>query len=501
MRILLINSNRFKHPYPIMPFGILYVAESLRKTGHNVYFLDLCPSEDCRKDIHNAITSFQPGLIGISVRNIDDCGGYVTNFLLENVKSEVVSPCKEEFSGPIVVGGSAVGISGVEILEYFGLEYAVCGDGEHVMAEIAKRLENRLSLEGLAGLIIRRNGKILQDSSPFFVENLDSLPFPAPHKYLNLPFYRKFSSPLQIQTKRGCALKCAYCTYNRIEGFRYRLRNPELVADEIEKLAEETGINHIEFTDSNFNLPLNYAKEVLRAVIRKGLDLQFRTMGLNAGAVDEELVDLMVNAGFTEVDLGAESLCDTTLRGLAKNYTKEDIIRAGNLLHRKKIPITWWLLIGAPGETRETLLETLNTVVKLASKWDLIMTCVTIRVFKGTPLAEEMKQENQNCTSDNFLTPVKWKPEGISMDEIDVIGRLYYLRYPNFYVYYVNNAPSMWLVIVLVTTLRLFRSKQPIWRALILKRTVEKILGISAIKSFIFKVKNRTFLASLRVKI
>ena len=178
-KVLLINSNRFKHPWPVIPFGLCYIATVLETDGNNeVHFLDLCFSSDCEEDIQKAIRCFVPDVIGISIRNIDDTGGYNIHFLLEDVKNDVVDHCKREFPGPIIIGGPSVGISGKEMLEYFDLEYAVRGDGEAVMSEFVKRLESGLSPEGLKGLIIRREKTIIQDNEPFRVDDLNSLPFP-----------------------------------------------------------------------------------------------------------------------------------------------------------------------------------------------------------------------------------------------------------------------------------------------------------------------------------
>src|SRR5680860_1345285 len=97
-KVLLINSNRFKHPWPVIPFGLCYIATILEANGsHNVSFLDLCFSTNCEKDIKNAIKNFVPDVVGISIRNIDDTGGYDIHFLLEDVKNDVVDYCKKEF--------------------------------------------------------------------------------------------------------------------------------------------------------------------------------------------------------------------------------------------------------------------------------------------------------------------------------------------------------------------------------------------------------------------
>lgn len=488
-KVLLINSNRFRHPWPVIPFGLCYVAAALEENGtHNVFFLDLCFSTNCEKDIKKTIRNFVPDVIGISIRNIDDTGGYKTHFLLEDVKNEVVDFCKREFSGPIVIGGPAVGISGREMVQYFDLEYAIRGDGEVIMPEFVKRVEMQQPLEGLMGLIIRRNEIIIQDNEPDRIQDLDLLPFPKPFRYLDINLYRRLGSPLHIQTKRGCAFRCSYCTYNKIEGHQYRLRNPELIANEIETLIKETGINHIEFTDSIFNFPLGHAKAVLREVIRKNLDLRLHTMGLSPAGIDEELLDLMKSAGFNEADIGAESACDTILKSLAKNFNRTDVINAADLIRKKKIPVTWFIMLGSFAETRETVIETLNTIGRIASKWDLVFISTGVRVYKGSPVSEELLKNGVPCPGDNFLMPVKIEPERISLEEIHLIAKSFSLRFPNFYFYEKEHIIPGAILIIANFLLRLFHSHQPVWRLLIFLKRAEQAIGLSLLKRGIFKL-------------
>ena len=489
-KVLLINSNRFKHPWPVIPFGLCYIATVLEFIeNHDVFFLDLCFSSDCQKDIQSTIQSFKPEVIGVSIRNIDDTGGYSVHFLLEDVKNDVIDYCKKEFSGPIIIGGPSVGISGREMLDYFDLEYAVRADGETVMSEFVNRIENHLTPEGLKGLIIRRERIIIQDNEPDRVTDLDTLPFPKLSHYLNLDLYHRYGSPLLVQTKRGCAFDCAYCTYNQIEGKQYRLRNPQLIADEIELLVKESGINHVEFADSIFNVPLLHAKQVLRSVIGKKLNLKLHTMGLTPAAIDEELIDLMKRAGFNEVDIGVESTSDIVLESLAKNFKLRDIIKTATLLREKRIPATWFIILGAPVETRETVFKTLNSLRRIISKWDLVFVSTGVRVYNGSPYANEMSNKDNCCTSDNFFRPVKIEPEKISLEEIRAIAKSFSFRYPNYYFYEKEHITPGWLLITGNFLLKIFRSHQPVWRLLILLRMVQKGIGISKIKKSIYEFK------------
>ena len=418
MKVLLISANTFKQPWPVIPFGLCCIAASVENALHEVKVLDLCFSKNPSTEMENVITEWKPQVVGVSIRNIDNSAGYNTLFLLEETRSSIINPLKNIFYGPIIIGGPSVGINGAEMLEFFDLNYAIRGDGEAAIVEFLRRLGDNLSLKGLPGLVWRENGRVIEDNEPFRIDDLDTLPIVNPGRYIDLRPYRRFDSPLQVQTKRGCALKCSYCTYNRIEGAYCRLRSPVRVAEEIELLVRETGINYIEFTDSTFNVPLKHAKAVLRAVIAMKMNLRLRTMGLNPGSVDEELADLIKEAGFRDVDLGVESGCDITLKGLGKNFTKKDILKAGKLLNDRGIPVTWYLLVGAPGETRETLKETFETINKAASKWDLINIGVGVRVYNGAPMADQMRIKEPGCTHDNFLKPVHYSPDALSLEEV-----------------------------------------------------------------------------------
>jgi len=462
----------------VIPFGLCSVAAALEAAGHEVAFLDLCFSKDPDRQVRHALSKFKPELVGVGIRNIDNASGYNTIFFLDQIKTEVINPLKSTFEGPIVIGGSAVGISGAEMLHFFDLTLAIQGDGERAIVELSVRLEENLPLNGLGGLILRQNGVIVEENPPLPVTDLNALPLIKFDRYLEVRRYRKYNSPLQIQTKRGCALRCVYCTYNRLEGRVYRFKDPLRVANEVETLVNETGIRHIEFTDSTFNIPLEHAKAVLKAVAVKGLNLRCRALGLNPAAVDEELVKAMKRVGFQDVDLGAESGCNQTLLSLGKNFRKEDVLKAGKLLHQVNIPTSWYLLLGAPDETEDTLHETLETIGKAASPWDLVVIGVGIRVYKGAPLAKRLQPTNRERISDNFLRPVLFEPKALDIETIKGITKRAYHRYPNFLMY---DEKSQYPEVVLKAAsavLKWFFPHQPIWRAYIFVRKILKALGV-----------------------
>lgn len=486
MKTLLINSNRFKQPWPVIPFGLGCVAAAVEQAGHRVKVLDLCFSGSPRRDIRRTLKEFEPDVIGISIRNIDNGTGYNTEFLLEDVRRDVVEPSKEYFAGPIVIGGPSVGVNGAEMLEYLDLQYAIRGDGEAAMPEFLSRLESGRPLQGMGGLVRRVHGCIVDDNAPMLVCDLDQLPMDRVYDHINLTTYRRFGSQIQVQTKRGCALSCSYCTYNAIEGRRWRLRDPQKVADDIEQLVRKTGINSIEFTDSTFNMPLEHCKAVLRAIEAKKLNLRLRTMGLNPGAVDAELVDLMGRVGFREVDLGAESACDVTLSRLGKCFRKDHVLKAARLLSDKKIAIMWYLLVGGPGENEATLRETFDTVNKAAMPWDMVNIGIGLRVYRGSPIARQMIAENPGCTDDNFLRPVSYEAAGLGVSRLKVLVKREALRRTNYFMYDEDeNIPPVVQMLGRLL-LKAFAPGQPIWRLFIVIRWIQRLTGINALRRAAF---------------
>jgi radical SAM superfamily enzyme YgiQ (UPF0313 family) len=480
MKVLLINSNRLQNPWPIIPYGLCCLASVIEKRGHKVMALDLCFAEDPEIDIKRTVKKFKPEVIGVTIRNIDSCTLANKRFFIENVRDQVMMPLKNAFNGPIIIGGPAVGISAPEILEFLDLEYAIKGDGEPAMLEFLERMKNKVPMEGIKGLVIRRGGKIIQDPSPWRVKDLDTLPSPRIWEYIDLEPYKRSDVPIQVQTKRGCELKCSYCTYNLIEGRKYRLRDPEIVANEIEALVNNTGIKYIEFTDSTFNIPLDHTKSILRAIIKKNLDVEFRTMGLNPGAIDEELVELLKRSGFRDVDLSAEAGSNDMLKSLGKKFRVKDLVRAGNLLRDKKIPICWILLIGAPGENRVTLKETFKTMDRIVSPWDLVDLSLGLRIYKNAPIAKKVIKTQPEITQDNFLTPCFLPLEDLKFDEIKYIIEKEVLKHDNYYFFGSDIKINRSVRRFVNRIMKLAAPHKPIWKAYILMRKVQRAIGITA---------------------
>src|SRR4051812_8372519 len=253
-RVLLVSTNRERQPYPVVPNGLACVASALDAAGHKVRFLDLCFARDPLTAARDAARSFKPDIVGVSVRNIDNSDAIALRHYTPEARDILHSLRHAAPSAKIIAGGAAFGVAPEALFRDLGVDYAVAGDGERASVALVNALWSGAPIEASPGLVRDRDGTVAF-TPPGEDADLDSLPGPVLHRWIDLARYQRHGATIPIQTKRGCVYKCVYCTYRNVEGWGYRTRDPELVADEIEELKIRAGIHHFDFVDSTFNSP------------------------------------------------------------------------------------------------------------------------------------------------------------------------------------------------------------------------------------------------------
>ena len=269
MKVLLISANTEQFNMPVIPLGLACVSAAVAKAGHDVILIDLMFEKNATGILKKAITEFYPECTGISVRNIDDQNFEAPVFLLDKVK-EVVSICRELTDAPIVLGGAGYSIFPESTITYLEADMGIACEGEIAFPALLSRLENGHDLSGIPGLYIRTRG--LQ-SAIEFAGTLDSLTLPDPG-ILSVSMAQKKQLWIPVQTRRGCPLKCSYCSTPVIEGTIIRKRSPETVTNWVEKWVRE-GCEKFFFVDNTFNLPPDYAKKLCRSITERNLDISW----------------------------------------------------------------------------------------------------------------------------------------------------------------------------------------------------------------------------------
>ena len=253
-RVLLVSTNRERQPYPVVPNGLACVASALDAAGHLVRFLDLCFASDPVASARRAAAEFKPDIIGVSVRNIDNSDAIALRHYTPEARSILHALRQAAPDAKVIAGGAAFGVAPEALFRDLGVDYAVAGDGERASVALVNALSAGASIEAMPGLVRDRSGTVAF-TPPGEDADLDSLPRPSLHRWIDLARYQRHGATIPIQTKRGCVYKCVYCTYRNVEGWGYRTRDPELVADEIEELSAKAGVHHFDFVDSTFNSP------------------------------------------------------------------------------------------------------------------------------------------------------------------------------------------------------------------------------------------------------
>ena len=459
MRLLMINSNQERSPWPVPPLGACAVASAAQEAGHEVRMLDLCFEPRPRRAVGRAVDEYRPDLIGVSVRNIDNVDWQSPQFYLPQVKADVVDACKERARCPIVVGGPAAGIMPEEMLEFMDVDFVVRGDGEVAIVHLLEALGGARSLGKVAGLTWREDGQVRRNDSAR-VADLDELPLPRVHQWVDLPRYQAYNGSVGVQTKRGCALQCTYCVYNRIEGSCYRLKSPQRVVSEIAEAVTQGGARAIEFVDSTFNVPLRHALAICRELAGQDFDAQFSTMGINPGQVTGELFELLRKANFTEISITPESASPPVLRALGKNFDVADLVRTADLARRAKMPVVWYFMFGGPGESEATVRETTAFMAEHIPENHLVLMVSGIRIFEGAPLADRARQEGQIAADASLLEPVWYRPDIPRQRLFEMLDQAM-LQHPNWISLQDNRVPTP--VIRTVSALhRIFRSRKPV---------------------------------------
>ena len=381
---------------PAPPLGLGLVAAATRRAEHEVTFLDLLCETEPEVAVQQAIKAGSPEVVGISVRNIDDQDMQSRRFLLEPV-GDLVSACRARTDAPIVLGGAGYSMFPDAALAYLGADLGICGEGEVVFPALLERLQQCQDPSGLPGVHVAGQGC---RAAGQFAPDLDRLPLADDGLWLTVePTTPDLWVP--IQTRRGCALDCAYCSTAAIEGRAVRARSPQLVAEHIRRVAN-AGFQRFFFVDNTFNFPLSYAMELCNRIATQRLNIAWRCI-LYPHRVPEELVAAMAEAGCVEVSLGFESGSKDVLRAMNKRFEPEEVRRISDLLAKHGIRRMGFLLLGGPGETRESVKESLAFADSL--RLEMLKVTVGIRIYPRTLLAKIALEEGVISDADDLLFP------------------------------------------------------------------------------------------------
>lgn len=461
-RALLVSTNRERSPQPCVPNGPAAVAASLVRSGWAVSALDLCFVREPDRALREAIRSERPDAVAFSVRNLDNSDLVATEHYVPAAR-RLVAVARGETTVPLVGGGAAFGVAPAGLVSALDLDAGVAGDGELVAPRVLEAAAGGRAGIELPGVAWRGASRITPPAPP---ADLDALPAPEPWRWADLRRYQRHGATVPVQTKRGCVFGCVYCTYLNVEGKGYRLRSPAAVVDEVRALSRH-GVRRVDFVDSTFNSPLHHAVAVAEALARVHTGVSLDTTNFTPAVASPELFAAMRRAGFRWLGITAESASDPVLDQLRKGFDVARLHACAARAEAAGIRVLWIFLAGGPGETPDTLDETLRFAAGRLARGDAAYLTVGLRVYPGTVLQSIAEAEGQVAPGDPLLAPRFYLSPALPLERALERLREFAAREPRFMFSADSRNPAMPRLVRLASLLGLPR---PHWRYLSLFR-------------------------------
>ncbi|MBN1766627.1 MAG: cobalamin-dependent protein [Sedimentisphaerales bacterium] len=382
--LVLININKMVPP--IAPIGLDYMATAVRNAGIEVDILDLGLSDDDSRVLRDYFTAHDPQLVGISFRNVDDCFWPNAEWFVPGL-TDFIKQIRDLTSAGLVLGGVGFSIFGRRIMEYTGADYGIRGDGEQAVRSLLDELQGAKRWDRVEGLIWPDKG-VLHSNAPAWPEDLS---LPVQRNAIDNSVYFRKGGQIGLETKRGCNRPCLYCADPLAKGTSLRLRAPQEVADEAEILLGR-GVDVLHLCDSEFNIPRSHALAVCEEFNRRSIGNRLRWYTYMAVLpFDAELARVMRQAGCVGINFTSDSTCESMLKTYRQAHGRDDLESAVRLCRENGIKVMCDLLLGGPGETPETLTETINFFKQINP--DAAGAALGVRIYPDTGMAQLVRQE------------------------------------------------------------------------------------------------------------
>ena len=425
-KVLLVNSNLMQPP--VAPLALDYLAQALQQSGFGAEILDLCFSPDYTKAIEECFASRDVLAVVVTFRNTDD-SSFATKRSFLPLLRDIVQCIKTNTSAPIVLGGVGFSVMPKAILNYCDLDIGIWGEGEYSLPLLLTKLAKQDEFYDIPALVYRAGDGFRCNPAQYL--DLNEMPTPRRMFIDNRRYFREGGMNC-LETKRGCPKGCIYCVDPLSKGRKIRLRSPNSVGDEIEALLNQ-GVDYFHLCDSEFNIPDSHAKEVCTEIIGRGLGGKVRWYTYASPApFSRELASLMKRAGCVGVNFGVDSGCDWMLQALGRDFRVDDVRSTAKVCREEGLVCMYDLLLGGPGETRDSLKETVETM-KIISP-DRIGAAMGVRVYSKTKLADMIYREgplngnaNLHGTTEgngDFTAPLFYLSQDLGDDALQYLSNL-----------------------------------------------------------------------------
>jgi radical SAM PhpK family P-methyltransferase len=387
----------------------VYLTNYLRRRGYGADYLNLFQYQ--KADLERCLSEEDPHCVAITTTF------YVVNFQATEMVQFIRSRNER---ARIVVGGPLIanhtrnydGEQLATALADIGADiFVVEGQGETTLAGIVECLRRGGDLASVPNILYFEGGQLhrtapLAEGNSLDENYIDWSGFAGDHA---------LGRTIQTRTARSCAFKCAFCNYPTRAG-ALTLASLDTIGKELDSIVAVGGVRNVVFIDDTFNVPLPRFKDICRLMIERDYGLGWFSY-FRCSNSDEEAIELMARSGCKGVFLGIESGSPSILVNMSKSATIEKYARGLGLLRAAGILTFGSFIVGFPGETRETVDETLTFIREYKPDYyrAQLWYCEA-----GTPI--ERQREKYGIEGDGFV----WKHATMdSLEAMDHIDRMF----------------------------------------------------------------------------
>lgn len=431
-RVLLFNppgalsvysSSKIRAVVPRLPsLSLAMIAGALKEDGVKVKIVDLMlSSAEAASDITaRSIRDFGPDIVGVTA---------TTPLFYESCR---ISDIAKSISKDImtIIGGPHASSLPEGSLAESSFDLSVAGEGERAIRDIVKGLP----VDKIAGVY----GRDIQPKGPHKTDDIpiDELPMPAlelfdAKEYVCSRVIARRNPVGPIEMSRGCVFNCSFCNKS-VHGRKFKIKSPARIIDELLQL-KQLGYREFHVLDDQFTTDIAKAKAICEEMIRKDIAMTWNLRtGIRVDTIDEEFLRLAKRAGCYQVGIGFESGSQECLDAVGKGIKKEQAVRASRMIRDSGIEIAGFFMFGLPGETLESMRETIDFAIEL----DPDYAKATILVpFPGTRIYDEFESKHLIKTRDwslyNFHNPSQIYEHPTL--EWDLLNKYYDLFHKRFY--------------------------------------------------------------------
>jgi anaerobic magnesium-protoporphyrin IX monomethyl ester cyclase len=397
-----------------LPFALLglgYLGAVLEKNHYEVDVIDCQVLKLSYEDFRSELLKRKPDIVGLTSTTLT----YNPALKLAKIAKKVLPDCLIFIGGPHVTfwDDKALG-------ECPALDVIVRKEGEYTLLELVQKVEAGESFDDVLGITYRKDGKIFRNLDRPYIEDLDSLPFPARHLW-PMENLRKYEDILYLAASRGCIFWCEFCATVRMHGRKFRMRSPKNIVDELEFLHKTYGVTSFTFCDDAFTVEPTITEELCRLIIKRKLNIKWNC-GTRVDMLTKELLTTMRDAGCVSVWSGVESGSQEVLDAMHKGITTEQTMRVFGWIRELGLKPAPNVILGFPGETKESAWKTIKFVEKISPNEVGFYNIAT--PFPGTPLYDSVKKNGWLRVTDfdkyDTVTPIFETP-WLSMKELKKI--------------------------------------------------------------------------------